>query len=139
MIGAELPVMNVNWSEIVKKYPKLAKMFEQKYSDFKIDCKYIPGLNLAFSISNSGIYQYDTALCPSREIGFDIFYVLCEKFFDEKKIEIIIEKILIHGRMYWQYRIYFEEDIYISYLKYSRDEAKEQAVLKSFEIGEKLV
>jgi hypothetical protein len=131
--------MNINWNEIVKKYPKSAKLFEQKYSDFKADCKYIPGLNLAFSISNSGIYQYDTALCPSREIGFDIFYILCEKFFDENNIIILLNYYDNIKRCEWTPQILNKDAIWL-YRKHiyfnTRDEAKEQAVLKAFEIME---
>jgi hypothetical protein len=132
--------MNINWEEIVKKYPKSIKKFEEKYSDFKTDCKYISGLNLAFSISNSGIYQYDTALCPSRKIGFDIFYILCEKFFDEN--DVIIEIDYYHESKWWGFDIIHEEKLIYSHVIETddffdtRDEAKEHALLKAFEIME---
>jgi hypothetical protein len=142
--------MKINWNEIVKKYPKSAKLFEQKYSDFKADCKYIPGLNLAFSISNSGIYQYDTALCPSREIGFDIFYILCEKFFEENEIIIQITKIrsnpssLLNSKtpfyVLYDFLILSNNVLYSGKLLnikvLTNDEAKEQAIIKAFELME---
>lgn len=106
--------MNIDWNEIKDKYPEFFEKFK----------KFITG---TFGIT---------------KIIEEVCYCDIERFFDDNGIHLNINCLFEFGQINYEYSILFKKgnlyqnDYSITYTCNTRDEAKKQAIEKSFEILE---
>ena len=125
--------MKINWEEIKEKYPKSFKMFCKNCIDINVPDIYVKFSNKAKDYINYANEQ--------------ICYCDLEKFFDDNGIIICVGYLRSNklNKDVWHYQIsyksrnkiktyYVNNDTRIKYT--NKDEAKQQAILKAFEILE---